>query len=187
MTAFTGCRPMARTSIPKRRCRSSTTTCSRISLRIKQLLTGKRHTQRAIAALRRLVSNIELLASNRAAILGRHQQHGVRIQTCAMTRSGPPATNTGCAIVDASCGWPTRRLSWSQRKSSVHALVPHLAGKGGKIAMIDKGPVLLDIADGMRGCDSTAPTPPTAECRAPERVVRRIMVCQGQPDGVAAP
>src|SRR6266700_708521 len=34
---------------------------SRISLRIKQLLTGKRHTQTPQSRLRRLVSNIELL------------------------------------------------------------------------------------------------------------------------------
>ena len=34
---------------------------SRISLRIKQLLTGKRHTQTPQSRLRRLVSNIELM------------------------------------------------------------------------------------------------------------------------------
>lgn len=34
---------------------------SRISLRIKQLLTGKRHTQTPMSRLRRLVSNIELM------------------------------------------------------------------------------------------------------------------------------
>jgi len=28
--------------------------------------------------------------------------------------------------------------------------------------MIDKGPVLLDIADGIAGCGSTAPMPPMA-------------------------
>jgi len=61
LTAFTGCRPMVTTSIPKRKCRSSTINRSRISLRIKQLLTGNATPRTPQSRLRRLVSNIELL------------------------------------------------------------------------------------------------------------------------------
>jgi len=60
MTASIGCRPMRRY-----RSRKGMSIIydnrSRISLRIKQLLTGKRHTQTPQSRLRRLVSNIELL------------------------------------------------------------------------------------------------------------------------------
>lgn len=41
---------------------------SRIALRVKQLLTGKRHTQEPRSRLRRLISNIELLEDNGSEI-----------------------------------------------------------------------------------------------------------------------
>ena len=41
---------------------------SRISLRIKQLLTGKRHTQTPQSRLRRIVSNIELMGEHNGDI-----------------------------------------------------------------------------------------------------------------------
>ena len=41
---------------------------SRIGLRVKQLLTGKRHTQEPQSRLRRLISNIELLEEDRNGI-----------------------------------------------------------------------------------------------------------------------
>lgn len=41
---------------------------SRIALRVRQLLTGKRHTQEPRSRLRRLISNIELLDENDAEI-----------------------------------------------------------------------------------------------------------------------
>jgi len=55
------------TLIPKRRCRSFTT-IARDSLRIKQLLTGKRHTQTPQSRLRRIVSNIGLMGEHNGDI-----------------------------------------------------------------------------------------------------------------------
>jgi 3-phenylpropionate/cinnamic acid dioxygenase small subunit len=82
---------------------------SRISLRIKQLLTGKRHTQTPQSRLRRLVSNIELMDHSRAAIFRSPATAWCSNPACATIPSGPRATNTGCVTSMARCGWRTRR------------------------------------------------------------------------------
>ena len=82
---------------------------SRISLRIKQLLTGKRHTQTPQSRLRRIVSNIELLDEQPAAISRSPATAWCSNPACATTPSGPRVTNTGCARSMASCEWPARR------------------------------------------------------------------------------
>ncbi len=82
---------------------------SRISLRIKQLLTGKRHTQTPQSRLRRIVSNIELIGRAVAAISRSPATAWCSNPACATIPSGPRATNIGCATSMASCEWPTRR------------------------------------------------------------------------------
>ena len=100
---------------------------SRISLRIKQLLTGKRHTQTPQSRLRRLVSNIELLdqAAGRR-YLGRQQQPGVRIQPSRRHHLGRPQR-----VSAAPCRWRTadgvqEGDARQQREGAVHAVVPDL-------------------------------------------------------------
>ncbi|XSC44777.1 aromatic-ring-hydroxylating dioxygenase subunit beta [Bradyrhizobium sp. RDT10] len=82
---------------------------SRISLRIKQLLTGKRHTQTPQSRLRRLVSNIELLDEQPGVISRSPATAWCSSPACATTQCGPPVTNTGCVMSMANCEWRTRR------------------------------------------------------------------------------
>ena len=105
---------------------------SRIALRVRQLLTGKRHTQTPQSRLRRMVSNIELLGETAGANLGRQQQHGVRIQPARRHASGPRATNTALRHVDGELRMAYKKVDTrQQRESALHALVPDLAGLSG--------------------------------------------------------
>ena len=103
---------------------------SRISLRIKQLLTGKRHTQTPQSRLRRLVSNIELLDQQPGGDISvASNSHGVRIQPSRRHHLGRPQR-----IPAALCRWRAAHGvqegdPGQQRESAVYALVPDLAGQ----------------------------------------------------------
>src|SRR4029078_11674324 len=67
-----------------------------------------------------------------------------------------------------------------QRESAVHALVPHLTQK---LAIIDKGPVLLDITDVIARLRLNRPDAANGmSAELLSALCDAIMVCHGQPD-----
>ena len=153
---------------------------SRIALRVRQLLTGKHFTQTPQSRLRRLVSNIELL----------DQQPGgdIAVGSNSMIFEFEPARRHGLGgpqrVSAAPCRWRIAHglqegHSGQQREGALHAFIPGVT----ETAMIDKGPVLLDIADGIARLRLNRPDAANGmSVELLSALCDAIMACHGHPD-----
>ena len=96
---------------------------SRISTRIKQFHTGKRHSQTPPSNLRRVVSNVELLGERDG------DAEVCATFICVESRErgdhdlGRTPATTGCDAPTPACAWPSRR----SRSSTTTARSTHSA------------------------------------------------------------